>query len=193
MAKKTIADLPDLTGKRVLVRVDFNVPIDEQGTISNDRRIVAALPTLRALLDHGAALVVLSHLGQPEGDPLSADFRHRNQRLTMDRVAVRLNERLGRPVVKVDEVVGPVVTAAASKLRPGEVLLLENLRFNPGEKSKDAGFAQALAGLADVYVNDALGTCHRSDASMVAVPHSARGKPRVVGLPAAGANRSPLL
>jgi phosphoglycerate kinase len=181
MAKKTLADLPDLAGKRVLVRVDFNVPSDEQGNISNDRRIVAALPTLRTLLDRGASLIVMSHLGQPEGDPSSPEFRQKNQRLTMDRVAARLRERLGRPVTKVDEVVGPAVTAAAQKLQSGEVLLLENLRFNPGEKSKDAGFAGALGALADVYVNDAFGTCHRSDASMVAVPHAMKGKPRVVG------------
>jgi phosphoglycerate kinase len=182
MAKKTIADLPDLKGKRVLVRVDFNVPLDEQGNVSNDRRIVAALPTLRALLDAGAALIVMSHLGQPEGDPTAADFRQKNARLTMDRVAQRLRERLGRTVVKVNEVVGPAVTAAAGNLQPGEVLLLENLRFHPGEKSKDPAFAQALAALADVYVNDAFGTCHRSDASMVAVPRAFNGKPRVVGL-----------
>src|SRR5437762_651341 len=111
MSRKTLADLPDLKGKRVLVRVDFNVPLDEQGNVSNDRRIVAALPTLRALLDGGAALVLMSHLGQPEGDPSAPDFRHRNARLTMDRVAQRLHERLGRPVTKVDEVAGPAVTA----------------------------------------------------------------------------------
>jgi phosphoglycerate kinase len=181
MAKKTLADLPDLRGKRVLVRVDFNVPMDEQGNISNDRRIVAALPTLRTLLDAGAAVIVMSHLGQPEGDPTAADFRQKNTRLTMDRVAARLRERLGRPVTKVDGVVGPTVSAAAARLQPGEVLLLENLRFHPGEKSKDPAFAAELAGLADAYVNDAFGTCHRSDASMVAVPHAAKGKPRVVG------------
>jgi phosphoglycerate kinase len=182
MAKKTLADLPDLRGKRVLVRVDFNVPLDEQGNISNDRRIVAAPPTLRTLLDGGAALIVMSHLGQPEGDPTAPDFRLKNARLTMDRVAARLRERLGRPVIKANEVVGPAVSAAAAKLQPGEVLLLENLRFHPGEKSKDLAFAQALGDLADVYVNDAFGTCHRSDASMVAVPRAMKGKPRVVGL-----------
>src|SRR3954469_5575192 len=162
MAKKTLADLPDVAGKRVLVRVDFNVPLDERGEVSNDRRIVGALPTLRQLLDGGAALILMSHLGQPEGDPGAADFRQKNARLTMDRVAQRLRERLGRPVVKVDEVVGPAVTAAAQALKPGEVLLLENLRFHPGEKSKDPGFARELVSLADVYVNDAFGTCHRS-------------------------------
>ena len=182
MAKKTIADLGDLRGKRVLVRVDFNVPMDEAGTISNDRRIVGALPTLRSLLDAGAALIVMSHLGQPEGDPTASDFRQKNARLAMDRVAQRLRERLGRPVHYTGEVVGPAVEAALGKLQPGEVLLLENLRFHPGEKAKDAAFAAQLAGMADVYVNDAFGTCHRSDASMVAVPAAAKGKPRVVGL-----------
>jgi phosphoglycerate kinase len=182
MAKKTIADLPDLHGKRVLVRVDFNVPLDEAGNISNDRRIVAALPTLRTLLDRGAALIVMSHLGQPEGDPNAADFRQKNGRLTMDRVAARLGLRLGAPMIDLDEVVGPKVSTAAQNLNPGDVLLLENLRFHPGEKSKDPGFASQLANLADVYVNDAFGTCHRSDASMLAVPAAMKGKPRVVGL-----------
>jgi phosphoglycerate kinase len=182
MAKKTLADLPDLKGKRVLVRVDFNVPLDESGAITNDRRIVGALPTLRTLLDRGAAVIVMSHLGQPEGDPTAPDSRRKNSRLTMDRVVERLRQHLGRAVHKVDQVVGPEVTAAAQALKPGEVLLLENLRFHPGEKSKDPAFAQQLASLADAYVNDAFGTCHRSDASMVAVPAAMKGKPRVVGL-----------
>jgi len=184
MPKKTIADLPELTGKRVLVRVDFNVPLDEAGNISNDRRIVAALPTLQSLLDRGAALIVMSHLGQPDGEPQSPEFRNKNARLSMDRVAVRLEEKLGRPVRKLDDVVGLQVQHAAEALQPGQVLLLENLRFHPGEKAKDKDFAQQLANLADVYVNDAFGTCHRSDASMVAVPAACKqaGKPRVVGL-----------
>jgi len=182
MAKKTLDDLGDIRGKRVLVRVDFNVPLDEKGNITNDRRIVGALPTLRRLLDGGAALILMSHLGQPEGDPTAPDFREKNSRLTMDRVAERLQQRLGRPVHKVNEVVGPTVTAAVQKLQPGDVLLLENLRFHPGEKAKDKEFARELANLADVYVNDAFGTCHRSDASMVAVPAAMKGKPRVVGL-----------
>jgi phosphoglycerate kinase len=183
MAKKTLDDLPDLEGKRVLVRVDFNVPLDAEGNVANDRRIVGALPTLRALLDRGAAVIAMSHLGQPDGDPGAADFRKKNARLTMDRVAQRLRERLGVPVHKVDQVIGPAVAAAAQALKSGEVLLLENLRFHPGEKAKDAGFARQLAALADAFVNDAFGTCHRSDASMVAVPAAfkAAGKPRVVG------------
>src|SRR5215472_1163533 len=147
--KKTLADLPDLRGKRVLVRVDFNVPLDAEGNITNDRRIRAALPTLQKLLDAGAALVVISHLGRPKGDPKKdAPFR-------MDRAAARLGELLKRPVQKVDEVVGPKATAAAKALKPGEVLVLENLRFHPGEQTGDAAFAEQLAALADVYVNDA--------------------------------------
>jgi phosphoglycerate kinase len=175
--KKTLDDLPkDLRGKRVLIRVDFNVPLDDQGHITNDRRIRAALPTIRAVLDAGAAAIVMSHLGRPKGDPKKdAVFR-------MDRVAERLRELLGKPVRKVDEVVGPAVTAAAQTLKPGEVLVLENLRFHPGEQAGDTAFAAQLAALGDVYVNDAFGTCHRNDASMVAVPAAMRSKPRVVGL-----------
>jgi phosphoglycerate kinase len=175
MAKKTLADLPDLHGKKVLVRVDFNVPLDSAGNITNDRRIRAALPTLRQLLDRGAAVIVMSHLGRPKGDPKKdAPFK-------MDRAAARLGELLARPVHKVDEVVGPAVTAAVQKLKPGEVVVLENLRFHPGEQAGDPAFARQLADLADAYVNDAFGTCHRRDASMVAVPAAMKGKPRVVG------------
>jgi phosphoglycerate kinase len=176
MPKKTIADLPqDLHGQRVLVRVDFNVPLDASGNITNDRRIRAALPTIQSLLDRRAAVILMSHLGRPKGDPKKdAAFR-------MDRVAQRLQQLLGRPVRKVDEVVGPQVEEAARSLKPGEVLLLENLRFHPGEQKGDRAFAEQLAKLADVYVNDAFGTCHREDASMVAVPAAMAGKPRVVG------------
>jgi phosphoglycerate kinase len=117
----------------------------------------------------------MSHLGRPKGDPKKdAPFR-------MDRVAARLGELLGKPVKKVDEVVGPVVSAAAQALRPGDVLVLENLRFHPGEQAGDPAFARELAALGDVYVNDAFGTCHRKDASMYAVPAATKGKPRVVG------------
>src|SRR5208337_2403054 len=131
MAKKTIADLKDLRGKRVLVRVDFNVPLDAEGKITNDRRIRAALPTLRTLIDAGAALIVMSHLGRPKGDPKKdAPFR-------MNNVATRLGELLGKPVGKSDEVVGPKTTAAVQALKPGEVLVLENLRFHPGEQAGD--------------------------------------------------------
>jgi len=176
MAKKTIADLKDLHGKRVLVRVDFNVPLDAEGKITNDRRIRAALPTLRTLIDGGAALIVMSHLGRPKGDPKKdAPFR-------MNNAATRLGELLGKPVAKSDEVVGPKTTAAVQALKPGEVLVLENLRFHPGEQAGDEGFARQLTALGDAYVNDAFGTCHRKDASMYAVPNAMAGKPRVVGL-----------
>jgi phosphoglycerate kinase len=176
MAKKTIHDLTDLKGKRVLVRVDFNVPLDAAGQITNDRRIRGALPSIRKLLDAGAAVILMSHLGRPKGDPKKdAPFK-------MDHVARRLQELLGRPVQKVDEVVGPAAAAAARALPPGGVLVLENLRFHPGEQAGDAAFAAQLAALGDAYVNDAFGTCHRKDASMVAVPAAMTGKPRVVGL-----------
>ena len=175
MAKKTLADLPDLHGERVLIRVDFNVPLDAAGNVSNDRRIRAAVPTIRRVLDAGGSAIVVSHLGRPKGDPKKdAAFR-------LDRVAERLQQLLGRPVRKVDEVVGPQAEAAARALKPGEVLVLENLRFHPGEQAGDRAFAAGLARLADVYVNDAFGTCHRADASMVAVPAAMHDKPRVVG------------
>lgn len=182
MAKTTIADLGDLPGKRVLVRVDFNVPLDKKtGAVKNDRRIRGALPTVRALLDAGAAVVAVSHLGRPE----KADAAGKAL-LTMDKVAVRFGELLGRPVTKAgDTVVGPAVEAAVKAMKPGEVVVLENVRFDPREQQNDAGFATQLAGLADAYVNDAFGTCHNDkDASMVAVPAAmkAAGKPRAVGL-----------
>jgi phosphoglycerate kinase len=180
--KKTLDDLPkDLRGKRVLVRVDFNVPLDKKtGAITNDRRIRAALPTIQTLLDRGAAVIAMSHLGRPSGDPA------KDANLKMDRVAARLDELLGRPVKNAPHVVvGPPVAAAAQALKPGDVLLLENLRFDPREQKNDAGFAAEIAALGDAYVNDAFGTCHNDkDASMVAVPAAmkAQGKPRAVGL-----------
>ncbi len=181
MAKKSLADLPDLKGKTVLIRVDFNVPFDKKtGVISNDRRIRAALPSVKRLLDAGAAVIAMSHLGRPSGDPV------KDAPLRMDRVAARFGELLGRPVRKAaDVVVGPAVTAAAQALKPGDVLLLENLRFDPREQKNDPEFAAQIAALGDAYVNDAFGTCHNDkDASMVAVPAAlkAQGKPRAVGL-----------
>jgi phosphoglycerate kinase len=182
MSKKTLDDLGDLTGKTVLVRVDFNVPLDKKtGAVKNDRRIRAALPTVKHLLDAGAAVIAMSHLGRPE-KATPEERKH----LTMDRVAAKFGELLGVPVKKAaDEVIGPAVTAAVAALKPGGVLLLENLRFDPREQKNDAGFARAVADLADAYVNDAFGTCHNDkDASMVAVPAAlkAAGKPRAVGL-----------
>jgi phosphoglycerate kinase len=181
MAKKTLADLPDLKGQRVLVRVDFNVPLDKKtGAVTNDRRIRAALPTVKQLLDRGAAVIAMSHLGRPSGDPA------KDAPLKMDRVAARFGELLGRPVKKAaDVVVGPPVEAAARALKPGDVLLLENLRFDPREQKNDPDFAGQIAALGDAYVNDAFGTCHNDkDASMVAVPAAmkAQSKPRAVGL-----------
>lgn len=182
MPKKTIADLGDLQGKKVLVRVDFNVPLDKKtGAVKNDRRIRAALPTVQKLLDAGAAVIAMSHLGRPE----KVDEAGRKL-LTMDNVAARFSELLGKPVKKAaDVVVGDAVVAAAAALKPGDVLVLENLRFDPREQKNDAEFAQAIASLGDAYVNDAFGTCHNDkDASMVAVPAAmkAAGKPRAVGL-----------
>ena len=182
MPKKTIDDLGNLKGKKVLVRVDFNVPLDKKtGAVKNDRRIRGALPTIRKLLDAGAAVIAMSHLGRPE--KATADDR---KNLTMDKVAARFGELLGKPVKKAaDEVVGPAVRAAVAALKPGDVLVLENLRFDPREQKNDAEFAAAIAALGDAYVNDAFGTCHNDkDASMVAVPAAlkAAGKPRAVGL-----------
>ncbi len=181
MPKKTIADLGDLTGKTVLVRVDFNVPLDKiSGEIKNDRRIRGAIPTFRALLKAGASVIAMSHLGRPSGDPA------KDKHLTMDKVAERLADLLDVPVTKAaNTVVGPELTAAAKALPPGGVLMLENVRFDPREQKNDPAFAAELAGLADAYVNDAFGTCHNDkDASMVAVPAAmkAAGKPRAVGL-----------
>src|SRR5258708_26319488 len=134
MSKKTIDDLRELKGKRVLIRVDFNVPQDAQGNITNDRRIRAALPTISTVLDAGASAIVMSHLGRPKGDPKKdAVFR-------MDRVGERLRELLGKPVHKVDEVIGAKVAVAAAALKPGEVLLLENLRVHPSEQGRDHVF-----------------------------------------------------
>ncbi|HJZ53431.1 MAG TPA: phosphoglycerate kinase [Gemmataceae bacterium] len=182
MAKKTLADLGDLNGKKVLVRVDFNVPLDKKtGEVTNDRRIRAALPTVRALLDKGAAVIAMSHLGRPE----KATPEERAH-LKMDQVAARFGELLGRPVKKAaDEVIGPSVAAVVRAMKPNELILLENLRFDPREQKNDSEFAVAIAALGDAYVNDAFGTCHNDrDASMVAVPAAmkAAGKPRAVGL-----------
>ncbi len=175
MSKQTVDDLRDLAGKRVLIRVDFNVPLDAQGNVTNDRRIRAALPTIRTALDKAARVILLSHLGRPKGDPAKdAVFR-------MDRVAERLSQLLGKPVRKVDQVVGPEATAAVAALKDGDVLMLENVRFHPGEQKKDENLARQLADLADVYVNDAFGTCHREDVSMLALPAAMKGRPRVVG------------
>jgi phosphoglycerate kinase len=158
--RKTIADLP-VAGKHVFVRVDFNVPFRSNGEIADDRRIREALPTITYLLDHGAAVILASHLGRPGGKP--------NPQYSLRPVADRLAQLLGRPVVFIPETVGPAAEAAARALRPGQVALLENLRFFPGEEKNDPAFAAQLANLADLYVNDAFGTAHRAHASTVGI------------------------
>lgn len=175
MPKKTLTDLASLQGKKVLIRVDFNVPQDEAGNITNDRRIRSAVPTIKHVIEAGGCAIVMSHLGRPKGDP------KKDAPYKMDKAAARLGELLGKPVKKVDAVVGADVTAAVQAMKPGDVVVLENLRFHPGEQKGDEAFAKELATLGDVYVNDAFGTCHRTDASMFAVPAALAGKPRVVG------------
>lgn len=159
MNKQTIRDV-NVRGKRVLVRVDFNVPLKE-GAITDDTRIRAALPTINYLLEKGAALILCSHLGRPKGKIVPE--------LKMDPVAARLSELLGRPVQKMDACTGTEVEEAAEAMQPGDVILLENTRFNPEEKENDPGFAKQVAGLADIFVNDAFGAAHRAHATTVGV------------------------
>jgi len=159
MKKKTIADI-SWSGKRALVRCDFNVPLDANLNITDDTRIRAAIPTIRYLLDHGAIVILCSHLGRPKGVTES---------LRLNPVAKRLSELLGKPVKKLDDCIGPEVEAAVAASKPGDVLLLENLRFYAEEEKNDPEFARKLAKLADVYVNDAFGTAHRAHASTAGV------------------------
>lgn len=159
MEKRTIRDI-DVDGKKVLVRVDFNVPISGEGKVSDDTRLRAALPTINYLLSRRAKVILASHLGRPEG----VEDKYR-----LDPVAKALSNLLNRKVAKVDETVGDEVQAQINRLDGDGVLLLENLRFNPGEKANDPDFAKQLASLADVYVDDAFGTAHRAHASVVGV------------------------
>jgi phosphoglycerate kinase len=174
MAKKTIDEV-DVAGKTVLMRVDFNVPLGEDQVITDDRRIRMALPSIKSVVDRGGKLILMSHLGRPKGEPSDAD------KFSLAPAAARLGELLGKPVAFASDTVGDDATAKAATLGVGDVLVLENLRFNDGEKAGDTEFAGKLAALADVYCNDAFGTCHRKDASMYAVPLAMEGKPRVVG------------
>jgi len=179
MKTKTITDI-DVKGKKVLVRVDFNVPLSSKNpadhiTVTDDTRIRAALPTLNYLLDQGAALILCSHLGRPSS---AADKQY-----AMDPIASRLSELLNRPVKKLDEVVGPAVTAAVEAMQPGDVILLENTRFEPGETKNNPELAQKLADLADVFVEDAFGSVHRAHASTEGAARMIRekGGPAVAG------------
>jgi phosphoglycerate kinase len=174
MAKKNITAVP-VSGKRVLIRVDFNVPI-EDGAITDDRRIREALPTIKSVLDRGGSAVLMSHLGRPEGKGVEPEY-------SLKPCAERLSKLLGKPVAfPSSDCVDDKAAAAVKAMKPGDVVLLENLRFHKAEKKGDPAFAAKLAAYGDAYCNDAFGTCHRAEASMVAVPTAMQGKPRVVGL-----------
>ena len=188
MTKKSISDI-DVRGKRVLMRVDFNVPQDAGGRIADDRRIRMALPTINHILDGGGRLVLMSHLGRPTGEGPEADARW-----TLAPIAERLGELLGKGVAFAKDCAGSAAEGAVASLQDGECCLLENLRFHKAEQIKDKAasddatlrrekdaFAQGLASLGDVYVNDAFGTCHRDNASMLTAPQMMAGKPRVAG------------
>ena len=185
MAKKTVADI-DVKGKKVLMRCDFNVPLDDNQNITSDDRIVKALPTIKHILDGGGALILMSHLGRPKGQP--------DAKFSLKPVAKRLSELLGQDVVFAEDCVGADTKAKADALKAGQCMLLENLRFHKEETIKDKAakedaqlrqakddFARQLAGMADVYVDDAFGTAHRDNASMYTVPAVMEGKPRVSG------------
>lgn len=172
MPKKTIRAV-DVASKRVLIRVDFNVPI-EDGKITDDRRIRSAIPTIKSVIDRGGKAILCSHLGRPEGTGYQAED-------SLAPCAKKLSELLGKPVAfPSQDCIDATAGAAVAAMKNGDVLLLENLRFHKAEKKGDAAFAAKLAAYADVYVNDAFGTCHRPDASMVAVPKAVNG-PKVSG------------
>jgi phosphoglycerate kinase len=175
MNKKTIRDV-DVQGQRVFVRVDFNVPLDGEGNITDDTRIQGAMPTIRYLLEHGAALVLASHLGRPKSGP--------EAKFSLAPTAKRLQELLpDNQVIMAADCIGPEVEAQKQALQPGQVLVLENVRFYKGEQKGDMDFAAQLAAHIDVYVDDAFGTAHRPDMSVAGVPEIMRGqgKPVVAG------------
>ena len=172
MTKKSVAAV-DVKNKTVFIRVDFNVPLDDHGKITDDRRIEMALPTIKSVLDRGGKIILASHLGRPKDAP--------DPKYTLKPAAVRLAELLKKPVEFATDTVGPDAKAKVAALKTGEVLVLENLRFQPGEKKGDDAFAKELAAFADIYVNDAFGTCHRTDASMFALPKAMGSKPKVCG------------
>lgn len=158
--KLTIEDI-DIKGKRLFIREDFNVPLDENLMITDDRRIRSALPTINYAIDEGARVILSSHMGRPKGAVVPAD--------SLGPVARRLQRLLNKDVLFLHDSTGPQVKDAVAKMRPGDVVFLENLRFNPGEEANDEGFAKELASLADIYVNDAFGAAHRSHASVVGI------------------------
>ena len=170
MTKLFIEDL-DVKGKRVLMRVDFNVPLDPSGRVADDSRIRAALPSIQYIVGHGGKLVLMSHLGRPKGKRVPS--------LSLAPVAARLSEILRQPVRQVDDCVGPKAAKAVAAMAPGDAVMLENLRFHPEEEKNDAAFSEELASLGDLYVNDAFGTAHRAHASTVGVtrflPQAAAG------------------
>ncbi len=170
ICKKTVRDV-DVHAKRVLVRVDFNVPLDEARRVTDDTRIRAALPTIQYLREHGARVILASHLGRPKGKVVES--------MRLDPAAERLSALLGHPVRKLNATIGPEVREAVMAMRPGDVVMLENLRFHPEEEANDPTFARQLASLADLYVNDAFGTAHRAHASTEGVAHYL---PAVAGL-----------
>src|SRR5690606_9750944 len=162
MNKKSIRDVADLAGKKVFVRVDFNVPL-ENGAITDDKRIRETLPTINYLIEKGAKVILASHLGRPNGEVVE-ELRHTAS-------AARLSELLGKPVVKANEAVGDAVKAQIADMQNGDVLLLENVRFYPGEEKNDAELAKQFAELADLFVNDAFGAAHRAHASTEGIAH----------------------
>lgn len=165
MPKKTLATLSasEVSGKRVFVRADFNVPLDDQGNITDDTRIRASLPTIQDLISKEAKVILTSHMGRPKGQV--------KESLRLNPVATRLSELLGKPVTKCDDCIGDEVAKAVEAMQPGDVVLLENVRFHAEEEQNDPEFAQKLASVADVYVNDAFGTAHRAHASTEGVTH----------------------
>jgi phosphoglycerate kinase len=172
MAKLTINDV-DVAGKKILMRVDFNVPLDENQEITDDRRIEMAVPSIKSVIDRGGRLILVSHLGRPKGEP--------DPKLSLAPAAKRLAEILGQAVAFARDTVGPDAAEKVAALGDGEIVVLENLRFDSREKSGDEAFSAQLAEFADIYCNDAFGTCHREDASMYGVALAMGGKPKVVG------------